>query len=218
MEIKESYVPEQQKVDKLKILRNLMHSCNRDFKLAIQKRTHDLEKEQLSWEGDSEKSLCVSGPKINFKLAIQLLRQVRWFVIQNRVEMKSQSEDKSTIYIAFLWHIIQPHLINELTLHQFDKKLEKEIKKQNDSSEGKPDSKGSQEPDEVDFERDHRLIREFLKTALTLDCFNQAYHHLDDKKTEYKSIQSAILSYIQDTEEELPDYEPTLKLQKASDG
>ena len=109
-------------------------------------------------------------------------------MIQNRVEVKSTSDNKSKTYIAFLWHIIEPHLITEASLQHFDKKLEEELK-QNESSDEKRGSKSeSQERDEIDFERDSRLVREFLKTALALDCFRQGFHKLDDAKSDYKSI------------------------------
>lgn len=114
------------------------------------------------------------------------MKQLQYFVIKEQILISSNNEKKIDIYVNFIWQMILPHL--DLVKEQNDAELEQE---NNDKKE----------------ERNQNLITQFLKTALALNCFDQAYYELNNKLFDYPFIKKSLKFILEEMEDDLDDYE-----------
>ena len=101
-----------------------------------------------------------------------LFKQLQWFVIKEQILISSNSQKKNDLYIKFLWKMVLPHLDLE----------------QRTSVE----SNENEEIREKKAERNENLLTQFLKTALALNCFDQAYYELNNKLHDYPFIKDTL--------------------------
>ena len=56
-------------------------------------------------------------------------------------------------------------------------------------------------------DNNNKLIKHFLKTAMALNSFNEAFYFLGDKFNEFQFINQALMQNLNETENELEEYE-----------